>query len=72
MTHMPPIFGVVDDTAFGAKQHVGYQYSTLPTVIHEAEKVRDRKRKLIKALYYKCCIRTEVLLHKNMHVNGKN
>ena len=43
MTHMPPLFGVVDDTAFGAKQQVGYHYSTMQRVIHEAEKVRDRK-----------------------------
>ena len=43
MTHTPPIFGAVDDTAFGAKEQVGYQYSTMPMVIHEAEKVRDRK-----------------------------
>ena len=43
MTHMPPLFGAVEDAAFGAKQKVGYQYSTMPRVIHEAEKVRDRK-----------------------------
>ena len=44
MTHMPPLFGVVDDTAFGAKQEVGYQYSNMPRVFHKAEKVRDRKQ----------------------------
>ena len=43
MTHMPPLFGAVEDAAFGVKQKVGYQYSTMPRVIHEAEKVRDRK-----------------------------
>ena len=43
MTHTPPLFGAVEDAAFGAKQKVGYQYSTMPRVIHEAQKVRDRK-----------------------------
>ena len=43
VTHMPPVFGAVDDTAFGAKQKVGCQYSAMPRLIHEAEKVRDRK-----------------------------
>ena len=43
MSHSPPVFGAVDDTAFGAKQKVGYQYSTMPRIIHETEKVRDRK-----------------------------
>ena len=43
MTHMPPVFGAVDDTAFGAKQKVGCQYSAMPRVINQAEKVRDRK-----------------------------
>ena len=43
MTHMPPIFEGVDDTDLGAKQQVGYQYSTMQGVIHEVEKVCDRK-----------------------------
>ena len=43
MTHMPPVFGAVDDTAFGEKQKVGCQYSAMPRVINEAEKVSDRK-----------------------------
>ena len=42
-THMPPLFGAVDDADFGAKQQVGYHYSTMQRFIHEAEKVRDRK-----------------------------
>ena len=40
---MLPAFGAVDVTAFGAKQKVGYQYSAMPKVIKEAEKVRHRK-----------------------------